>query len=413
MSASAALALSSCAPYEAIAAGFSNPYGSATAIGTALAGASARADDAGFFNYNPATISNLDRRQTFIDVRAFTANVHIEPSQAISPLGSNVTGDGGSGDMVPDGLAPGSATVIPLGNGLTFGLGFSVPFATDVATSGTWGGRYQLLSSYIAGADVTAAISWQATPWLALAAGIDVEYMQNRFTNLAVIPVGPGAFVEAEGVLKGNSWAAAPVAGLVLTPAQGTRIGLSWKSGLTHHVDATAGAKLAGLASQQAHYDLNLPSSFSAGLEQRLTPELRIFAEWQWTEWSRFKGFDISYASGRPNDNRLIHWQDAWLAAIGFGYKVSPSTELTAGVSYETGASLQGSGTSVSPDTSKIMLGAGVIYDAPDLGRISLSYAHVFLADAPVNASSLASGTLTGTLSGNIDMIGAGYTYAW
>ena len=59
------------------------------------------------------------------------------------------------------------------------------------------------------------------------------------------------------------------------------------------------------------------------------------------------------------------------------------------------------------------MIGVGVNYDAPNLGLISLSYAHVFLQDAAVNASSPTSGSFTGTLSGHIDMIGAGYTYKW
>jgi hypothetical protein len=57
----------------AVAGGFSNPYQSTTAIGTAFAGASVRSDDASFFYYNPATISGLNGAQTTIDARAFAA----------------------------------------------------------------------------------------------------------------------------------------------------------------------------------------------------------------------------------------------------------------------------------------------------------------------------------------------------
>ncbi len=203
----------------------------------------------------------------------------------------------------------------------------------------TWAGRYQLLRSHIVGVDAMGALSWRAPPWLALAAGIEVQRMENRFTSLAVIPAG-GPPVEAQGFLKGTGWAAGPVAGLVLTPTPDTRLGLSWKPGLTHEIDATAGARLAGFQSLKAHYDFDLPSSVTAGLEQRLSPEIRLFAEYEWFEWNRFKGFDISYESGRPNTVNPVNWKDTWMAAVGFGYRVLPKTELTAGVSYETAALL-------------------------------------------------------------------------
>jgi long-chain fatty acid transport protein len=414
-SAIAAVFLSSAvfAPAVFAAGGFSNPYQSATAIGTALAGASARSDDAGFFYYNPATISGLEGRQTFFDVRGFAPVVEFDASNALSPLGTDVTADGGSGNMVPNGLAAGSTTVVPLGKDLMLGFTLSAPFASDVTPAQAWAGRYQLLRSHIVGVDAMGALSWQATPWLAVAAGIEVERMDNRFESLTVIPTG-GAPLEARGFLKGTGWAAGPVAGLVLTPASDTKLGLSWKSGLTHQMEATAGARLAGFPSLKAHYDFDLPSSVTAGLEQRLSSQLRLFAEYQWFEWSRFKGFDIAYESGRPNTLNPVNWKDTWMASIGFGYKVLPTTELTAGVSYETAASSGDSiGNSISPDANKVMIGTGVIHDAEGWGRISLSYAHVFLEDAAVSGNSLQAGQFTGTLKGHIDMIGAGYTYKW
>ena len=396
-----------------MAGGFSNPYQSTTAIGTAFAGASARSDDASFFYYNPATISGLQGRQTYFDVKGFAPVVEITPIEAVSPLGTSVTADGGSGNMTDIGIAPGSTTAVPLGNGLTFGFSMFSPVGAEVQTSQTWSGRYQLLRSHILDVNATGAVSWQATPWLALAAGIEVERMENLFEGSAFVPRGTRPPIETIGYLKGVGWAAGPIVGIVVTPTSTTRIGLSWKSGLTHSIDGKAGANLAGFQAIPARYDFDLPSSFSAGLEQKLTPDLRVFAEARWSEWSRFKGFDISFEDGRRNEVRPVNWRDTWLTAIGFGYKVSPSTELTAGVSYDMSASTNGSGASVSSDANKIMIGTGISFDAPNLGLITLSYAHIYLQDAAVNASSLTSGSFTGTLSGHLDIIGAGYTYKW
>lgn len=393
------------------AGGFHSQYQSATAAGTAFAGASARADDASFFLYNPAVISALEGRQTYIDARAFAPSVEIASSRALSPLGAAVTGD--SGNIARNALAAGSVTVVPIMRGLNFGIGSSAPFATDVETRSQWGGQYHLLRSYMVGLTVNGALSWQATPWLALAGGVQVQRMENRFENLAVVPLSGGSLVEAPAYLKGTGWAAGPIAGLVLTPTRDTRIGLAWKSGLTHRMDGTAGAPAAGVPVERLHYDLDLPPSISIGLEQRLSPSWRLFAEWSRVDWTRFKGFDISFASGRPDEHRPINWQATWLAGLGVGYQLTKRTEITSGLSYDTSASRDGSGSTLSPDANKILLGFGINHDAPGIGRLSFSYGHLWLRDAPVKASSAASGQLDGTLAGQMHTAGVGYTVKW
>lgn len=397
----------------ASAGGFHSPYQSTTAIGTAFAGATARADDAGFFFFNPSSISSLDGRQTFIDARGFIPNVRIEPSGASSPLGASTLADGQSGNLARNALAPGSTTVAPLAPGLMLGLGTSAHFATDAETSGFWAGRYHLVKSYMVGLNATGALSWQATPWLAVAAGIQVQYMDNRFENTVAIPIGPGAPVEAAAYLKASSWAAGAVAGITLTPREGTRIGISWRPPMTHHMKGRTGARIAGIAVEKVSYDLDLPATASLGLEQRLGRDWRLFAEWQWAGWSRFKGFDFSFASGRPDEHRPIDWQDTWLASLGLGYRLTEATEITLGLALDKGASRTGSGTTLSPDSDKVIAGIGLVHDAAGLGRFSLSYGRVVLDEGIVHANSAASGTLDGKLVGRMDMLGIGYTHRW
>jgi long-chain fatty acid transport protein len=395
------------------AGGFYSPYQSATAIGTAFAGASARADDAGFFFYNPAIISALEGSQTFIDVRGFVPSVEIEPSRAVNALGLDVTGTGDSGNLARNALAAGSVSVIQLSEDITLGIGSSAPFATDVETRAEWAGEYHLIRSYIVGLNVTAAASLELAPWLALSAGVQIQRMENEFENTAIIPVGLAPPVEARAFMKGKDWGIGAVAGVLLTPRSGTRIGLSWRSAITHNIEGTAGANVPGLPVEHVRYDLELPQTFSLGIDHRVSPDWRLFAEAQLVDWSRFRGFDVSFASGRPNELRPIDWRDTWLLGAGVGWRVLPSTELTVGVSYDTGASEDGSGSTLSPDANKVLVGAGVIYDAPGLGRVSLSYGHLFVEESPVKAASLASGSLDGSLNGHMDMAGIGYTYEW
>jgi len=96
------------APATAQAGGFHSPYHSASAIGTAFAGASVRDDDLGFFLYNPATAARIKQAQTWSDARAFFPEGTIEPSSASTALGADITADGGSGIIAGRTLAVGS-----------------------------------------------------------------------------------------------------------------------------------------------------------------------------------------------------------------------------------------------------------------------------------------------------------------
>lgn len=398
---------------SAVAGGFYSPYQSATAAGTAFAGATARNDDAGFFLYNPAAIAAISKRQSWSDVRFFLPEGTITPEAAFDPLGRPLTGAGDSGNLADPAAALGSVTVIPVMEGVNFGLGSSAPFATKIATDPNWGGRFHLHKAEMVGLNATGALTWQATPWLALAAGMQIQRFDADFENNAIIPTS-GGLVETRAYLDGEpDWSAGMVAGLVLTPAAGTRIGLSWRSQMTHEIEGVARAALPATPVEHLSFDVELPQVVSAGLEQRVSDDLRIFAELQWIEWSRFQGFDISFRSGRPNEVRKIDWQDTWLYALGFGYKVTPAIELTAGVSYETAAAVNGSGTTLSADAEKTTVGVGVLTDVPGIGRVSMSYAHVFVHEAPVLAANPASGTLEGRLDGRMDTFGASLTIPW
>lgn len=395
------------------AGGFYSPYHSATAIGTAFAGASARADDAGFFLYNPAIISSLGGAQTWIDARAFFPNAEIDPDEAINALGAGIARDGDTGNLARAALAVGSVSVYPIAPGLTLGIGSAAPFATDVETDPGWAGRYHLIRARMVGLNAEAALSWQATPELALAAGVQVQRFDARFANAAILPTSRG-LVEGIATLEGEpSWATGAVAGLVWTPLDGTRIGIGWRSAMTHEIEGQAETTVRGFPVEKLSFDLDLPHVVSAGLDHRLTADLRFFAEAQWVGWRRFKGFDIAFESGRPNEVRPIEWRDTWLLAVGAGIKLAPATEVTAGLSYDTAAAIDASGTTISTDAGKWMVGLGLMHEVEGLGRLSFSYAHILVEDAHVFADNPSSGTIDGSLGGRMDVLSGSVTIPW
>lgn len=398
---------------SAVAGGFYSPYQSATGLATAFAGASARSDDAGFFLYNPATISGLDGTQSYIDVRGFAPSAEITPRRALSPTGTDITTDGASGDIAGEAIAPGSVTAFKLTKDLTLGWGSSAPFATDVKADPEWGGRFHLVKSRMVSMAVTAAASYEIAPGIAVSAGVTGDLFDTRFENVSLLPIPGGAPVEALTFMKGKDWGFGGVLGVVMTPVPGTRIGAAYHSKIAHSIDGFVDARFPGIPSERTRYDVDLPQRASLGLEQRVDNRLRLFAELQWVDWSTFDGFDISFASGRPNSLNPVEWRDTWMVAGGLAYEVNPGTEISAGIHYDMAASQSGSGVTLSADASKIMAGIGISQDVAGFGRVTVSYAHVFALDAPVVAISPTAGTLDGTLEAEVDMIGIGLKHVW
>jgi long-chain fatty acid transport protein len=104
------------------------------------------------------------------------------------------------------------------------------------------------------------SLAVRVTDWLSLGGGANVEYLNATLTNnldLGSICQIQGAqagitpaFCNALGLkpqkvdgfvsLKGNSWAAGYNFGALFSPTSGTRIGLTYRSRMTHDVEGDA-----------------------------------------------------------------------------------------------------------------------------------------------------------------------------
>jgi long-chain fatty acid transport protein len=373
-------------------------------MGTALAGCSARSDDASFFFCNPATISGLDGPNLTLDARLFAPSVRIDSNAASSPLGTNITAAGGSGEMASPVIVPSGFAAIPIAQSLWLGLGVTGPFGLKLDAQPAWAGRFQLSDVDMKGFNLSSALAWRVTPWLTLAGGIQAQQFSAEFEQSRIIPT-PFGPLEARGFLTGKDWAFGAIAGLLLTPTESTRIGVGYRSALSLRMRGDAGVEFPGVPVDSASFDVNLPDVVSLGIEQRLNPAVRLFAEANWVNWSRFKGLDIAFGSGRPHELRPQSWRDTWMVAGGLGYMLRPGTELTAGVHYDTAVSA-GGGNTLSPDGARIALAIGLSQKISDMVAISAHYAHIFIDDVQIAAASPTSGTFNGVYKASLNTVG-------
>ncbi|MCB1486128.1 MAG: outer membrane protein transport protein [Bauldia sp.] len=387
------------------AGGFYVREQSTAAMGSAFAGAAAYGHDASYMFYNPAVIADLTGTVVTVDGRMFFPDVSIQVEKAQSPSGKNLKPLGNSGSMADDAIAPAIYATHQVNDRTTIGIGFSAPFAVKIESRPQWAGEYQLLK--------TSMISWNLTPTIArrigdrfaIAFGLDVQGIDIDNRRMEVTPFGV-----AKGYLQGSDVGVGWTAGLTWDPLPGTRLGLGYRSQITHSVRGAAGIVGSPLAIPVS-YNYRTPTVISAGLEQQLTDRLTLLGEAEWSDWSVFEGFHIHFDAFYPDVIRAQEWNDTWFFSLGGRYQATERTSLTAGFGWEN-AVADGAANTVSPDGDRTILGVGLTHQFPGGMSLSASYAHIWYTDATIDVAD-AQGVLKATMTNDLDVVGVSLTGRW
>jgi long-chain fatty acid transport protein len=402
----ACVAIALAQPTAAKAGGFYVREHSTAAMGSAFAGAAAYGHDASYLFYNPAAIADLTGTVVTLDGRVFFPNVSIHATEATSPSGTNLLPLGDSGSMADDASAPAVYATHQVDAQTTLGIGFSGPFAVIIQTRPQWAGEYQLLKTSMVSWNLTPTVARRVNDRFAFAFGLNVQGMdvdlQRRESFL---------FFSGPGFLRGNDIAVGWNAGLTWDPLPGTRVGLSYRSQITHHLNGTAGIK--GLPfTQNVSFNLSTPTVISAGIEQSITERLTLLGEVDWNDWSAFDGFRIKFDSGLfPTVVRPQVWKDTWFFSLGGRYQVLDRTSVSAGIGYEQSVSVGGSNT-INPDGDRTILGLGFTHECWRGITLAASYAHIWFADGAIDVAS-PRGTLKATMKNDLDIVGVSLTGQW
>lgn len=397
----------------ALAGGFYAPYQSGAALQSALAGASARTDSPSFFFFNPATIANTGTPTISVEASGFIPDISISVQSATAPAsqgGFDMTAFGDSGGMTGEAFGPTVFAAIPVHDDVVVGFGFSAPFAAILDANPNWAGRFHLLKTDMRAYNGTVALAWRINEMIAIAGGVQIQYFEGEFDRSESLPVVTPfglAFVEQRGFLKGDSVGFGFTAGALLTPWEGTQIGVGYRSEIVHDLEGTAGVRTPGTVPDTAFFEIPTPHVVSVGLVQEITDSVRLLAEAMWMDWSRFRGFDIAFGSGRPNELRPQVWDDSYLFAIGVAVDATDATTVHGGIHFDTGVS-DGGGNTISPDADRTMIAFGLTHRPNERVELSAHYAHVFFKDAPISVVDPGrTGSLQATFESDLDIFGA------
>lgn len=203
--------------------------------------------------------------------------------------------------------------------------------------------------------DFNPNVAWKVSDKLSLGAGVSIQYAAADLKMRADMPKGtvnPDYAVSANGEIDADSWAWGFNVGLMWSPLENLRFGVSYRSKINHHADGDF-----TLDNQKVHisddFVMNMPgsSTFSDATASLSTPAwamataawdvnelLSLYATFRWTDWSSFDNLEIKSAGIPLTGVQKItnEWQDTYLVSVGADFRFTNWWTFRAGVGYET-----------------------------------------------------------------------------
>ncbi|MCX7151224.1 MAG: outer membrane protein transport protein [Proteobacteria bacterium] len=440
----------SAVPLASQASGFALIEQSASGLGNAYSGAAAAAEDASTVYFNPAGMSLLPAGKQFSVVGHY-----IIPSAKFSN-GSSVNASlvptgSFSGDPGVSAFVPNAYFAMDLGPKWNLGIGLGAPFGLSTKYDSSWGGRFQAIESKIETINVNPAVSYKVNESTSLGFGVNYQSIDATLTSNAnyagaqfngVLAAGgtraqaaasAGALATKEGLVtlkgKDNAWGWNIGAMFKLAPA--TQLGVAYRSRISYTATGTVqfdsvptAALAAGLPNGNIKLDLTVPDNLSFALNHKLDDKWQILGDATWTGWSVLKKFEVTRtnnipATGATLNNIPYNWKDTWRAGVGANYKMNDSWLLKMGVAYDQTPTNNNDRGPRLPDGDRTWLSLGAKFSMSKTSVIDFGYAHLFVANVPINQnaggnatnSTAAFGLINGNYSGSVDILSASYTH--
>jgi len=421
-------------PVSALASGYGLREYSVDAMGMAYAGAAASDGDASYLAYNPASLAGVVDSDAAINFIGVFPHSDASYSTALTAAGTPAGGSAHPSNFVDNAYIPAMGFRTRLSDRWALGLSVSAPWGLSTDYPTTWAGRYYALKTQLFTLNATPTVSYQVTPHLALAAGMQVEYAWGTLSSaidfgtlgaMFSIPGSiPGAF-DGRGTFEANDWGYGFVLGAQARLSDSATLGVSYRSSISHTLEgplrfrldaAGIGAAINGatglFANTHAKTDLDTPDVVSAGLRLRLAEAWTGFLGADWTNWSRFQALKVDAVNpAQPTEVTTAKWEDSWFVALGAEYAADEHWTFRAGTAYDDTPDTNATREPRIPDNGRFWLAAGATYHASETCDVKVAYAHLFLRDArislsPADPANALRGTLAGTSSVSANVVG-------
>ncbi len=421
---------------DAQASGFQLAEQSARGLGNAFAGGAAEAGDASTVFFNPAGMTRFEGHQaagSFFWIAP--SGKYFDKGGSVDAFGSPLTGGEGRDGGV-DAYVPVSFLVYSIDERLKAGIGINVPFGLATEFPADWKGRYNAIESAIKTINVQPSIAYKVDDHWSVGAGLNWQWIDVvlesavDYGTIATARLGPapaasvGLFPQANdgraiihGIDRSWGWNA----GVLYEMDEHTRFGVHFRSHITHHLEGGANfvspAEAAPLlatgafANTDVKADLTLPETANLSAYHEIDDQLAVMADVQWTRWSRLTDITINYENPlQPQSSEPLNWKDTFKIAVGSNYRYDDSWTFRMGTAFDQDPTRNSTRTPRLPTDKRFWLTFGLTYQMNDHMALDFGYAHLWVKNGEVDATSAFSSRLHGKFQNSVDIFSVGGT---
>jgi len=372
------------APSAAYASGFMVRENSAESLATIFAGNASRADEPATVFNNPAGMSFLTGTQFQVGGTGVFPSIHFQGNSTIGSRSGPVVPADDSRNAGQFALAPHAYAVFDITPRVKAGIALTVPFGNTVDYSEAWSGRYVNVKTAALTADFNPNISFKVTDRFAIAAGVSLQYLKLDLSSKIpqFLIFGPGT-PDGGYLLKIHDWDWGYNFGILAEPWDGTRLGLTYRSGVDHSSKGTLNfdpdtSPFLGLVNGPATADLSMPASVTGSITQQISPRFSVSSDVQYTMWNTFGLITVN--SANPPFPFPEYYRDSWMISVGGVYKLNNQWTLRGGVGYDESPVVDAFRDTGVPDKDRYMVGIGFGYQFTPKAGVDVGYAHYFAA---------------------------------
>ena len=339
------------------AAGFMLTEQSASSLGRAYAGAGVDGTDISGVFYNPATMTLHPGTQIQAGFVAIGLDLDYKGNDGTTENGRANT------QPIPFGYISHQAT-----DNVWVGLAMTVPFGMGTEYDDNWSLARRGISAQVLTFDFNPNVAWKLSEKVSLGAGMSVQYASADLKMKDQVGQRDNRPLTVDGEIDADSWAWGFNVGMMWTPVDNLRFGLSYRSKVNHHAkgDFTVNNSRWGdnaITRPTAAASLSTPAWLMATAAWDVNDLLSLYATFRWTDWSSFKDLDINYSVvGQGTMTKNVHnaWKDTYLVSLGADMRFYDWWTMRAGIGYETSAVDEARyRTAIIPDADRLWLALG------------------------------------------------------
>ena len=370
MKAAAAAVMAVCAASAAQAAGFMLTEQSAGSLGRAYAGVGVDGTDISGVFYNPATMTLHPGTQIQAGFVAVGLNLAYEGNNGATENGAANT------QPIPFGYISHQMT-----DNMWIGLSMTVPFGMGTEYDDNWALAGRGISAQVLTFDFNPNVAWKLSDKVSLGAGLSIQYASADLKMKQYQAVDQG-IASSDSEVDADSIAWGWNVGLMWSPLDNLRFGLSYRSSVNHNADGDLtidNAKLngnpitAGSMVYDASATLATPAWAMATAAWDVNDLVSLYATFRWTDWSSFDELTIKSVTSSTITNK---WQDTYLFSVGTDLRFTNWWTFRAGIGYETSPIDNPEyRTAIIPDADRWWFALGSSFKATDNLQLDVSAA--------------------------------------